>query len=220
MLKLRTRISRLAYYLKSAKFVAMKRIFRPKIDDEPHLDAPAIERLKDLLPSCKLYLEYGSGGSTVLAARHAKRIVSVESDAVFAKAVCKKIGAAPHLQMLTPKIGPTREWGFPIFTGITEDRVRKWSRYPKAPWSELNEAPDLILVDGRFRVACALESLLHAEPETCILVDDYVGRGYSKIEEFAELRATHGRMAEFRISSNFDRAKCLRALEVAYSEPG
>jgi hypothetical protein len=42
--------------------------------------------------------------------------------------------------------------------------------------------PDTILVDGRLRVACTLESLLHVDRATIILVDDYADRNYRATE--------------------------------------
>ena len=54
-----------------------------------------------------------------------------------------------------------------------------------------------MLVDGRFRVACVLESLLSLSPlsETKILLDDYVDRPeYAVVEEYADVELV-GRMA-------------------------
>jgi hypothetical protein len=77
------------------------------------------------------------------------------------------------------------------------------------------------LIDGRFRVACVLESLLHLGPNTTcnILVDDYAGRPhYKSIEEFGDLVAMHGRMAHFRRSPGLDVEKCRRVLEDFYRD--
>jgi hypothetical protein len=74
-----------------------------------------------------------------------------------------------------------------------------------------------ILVDGRMRVACALESLLHVTRDTRMIVDDYVGREYEVIEDFADLVATHGIMAEFRKKKDFDPALCHERLQRYYA---
>jgi hypothetical protein len=65
--------------------------------------------------------------------------------------------------------------------------------------------------------ACALESLLKVEPTTTILIDDYMGRNYKIVERFAELTATHDRVAEFRKRKDFDAAACRRALDLEYA---
>ncbi len=61
--------------------------------------------------------------------------------------------------------------------------------------------PDLVLVDGRFRVACALTAIknLYDKFDFEILFDDYADREfYHAIEEFACLHDMHGRMAVFK----------------------
>ncbi|NQW69737.1 MAG: hypothetical protein HQ457_05090 [Betaproteobacteria bacterium] len=60
--------------------------------------------------------------------------------------------------------------------------------------------PDLILIDGRFRVACALKVVkyMHNQANFSLLVDDYVDRShYVEIERFAKLEKLVGRMAIF-----------------------
>ena len=119
--------------------------------------------------------------------------------------------------MLTPNIGITREWGYPILARPTPRRQAKWKRLPTAPWAVLgSDVPDTILIDGRMRVACALKSLLHVTGQTRLLIDDYTGRKYEAIERFAVLAAVRGRMAEFRKRTGFDDAACREALQVSH----
>jgi len=74
------------------------------------------------------------------------------------------------------------------------------------PWSEIikcNQFPNVILIDGRFRVACFLASLLLAKPGTIILFDDYVNRPhYHVVEKHLSLSKAAGRMVEFVIKEN------------------
>jgi len=75
--------------------------------------------------------------------------------------------------------------------------------------------PDLILVNGRFRVACALKSVkyLHDKVSYTILVDDYVGRSaYSEIGRFSDLVKLEGRMAVFKKEANIDFAELDKAI--------
>ncbi|MBT1515628.1 hypothetical protein KIP88_34680 [Bradyrhizobium sp. SRL28] len=48
-------------------------------------------------------------------------------------------------------------------------------------------------------------------------MDDYVGREYQAIEDFADLVATYSIMAEFRKRKEFDLAWCQATLERYYS---
>lgn len=210
---------KLNYYYRSAKFVARKHLRGYVVSPEPTFDEEGLRFFRAAIQSSRVYLEYGCGGSTLMAANHVSRLISVETDRVFARAVEALL---PHSQadiaILTPNLGPTREWGYPIFDRPTPAHVAKWRRFPKAPWEMIETTPDLILIDSRMRIACALESLLHVTKDTHILVDDYVGRNYSLIERFADLIAMHGRMAEFRPRDAFDREACRHALEKSYAD--
>ena len=77
-----------------------------------------------------------------------------------------------------------------------------WRAYGDLPWRQIDDRdqPDLVLIDGRFRVATALTCNRHlrGRTEVPILVDDYFDRAhYSVLEEHLTLRGMHGRMAEF-----------------------
>ena len=67
--------------------------------------------------------------------------------------------------------------------------------------------PDLILIDGRFRVACALKLIkyLHDKNSYMILVDDYIGRSaHSDVERFSYLVKLEGTMAVFKQKANIN----------------
>ena len=179
-----------------------------------------MQLFNSVISNTRVYLEYGSGGSTFVAAKSVTFLVSVESDRVFKTAVEKALPpSSAEIHMISPNIGATIDWGTPVFTRPTAARVNRWKRYPRAPWNLLaDNTPDTILVDGRLRVACTLESLLHVDRATIILVDDYADRNYRAIEQFADLTSRAGRMAEFRKKSDFDRIACQNALEIAYSD--
>lgn len=155
------------------------------------------------------YLEYGSGGSTVLAASLGKRVYSVDSDRIFLtrvqEALCEHApNNASNVSLLYANIGFTREWGQPVFRKPTPNRMARWRQYYEMLWVSLNLArivPDLVLVDGRFRVACALFCMKHliSSPNSVLIVDDYMGREwYLEIERFGEMVDVVGRMAVFR----------------------
>jgi hypothetical protein len=207
-------------FYKLARFVARKHIRGYTISPEPAFDEEGLDFFKSTIGDSKVYLEYGSGGSTILASRFVAKLVSVENDGLFANAVRHALPPSnADIHLITPNIGMTREWGIPIFKRPTTGRVARWKRYPQIPWEILgSDVPDTILIDGRMRVACVLESLLRIEGNTRLLVDDYVGRDYSTIERFTDLIAIHGRMAVFRKRDHFDDAACRRQLEISYSD--
>jgi len=173
-------------------------------------------RFLNLLGSCHSYLEFGAGSSTIQAARAGRRFTTVESDPGFLAAVERKCkgGSGTFLQA---DIGPTGPWGVPRNRRATSEQVTRWRGYPEAPWRALGGdfRADMILVDGRFRVACVLAVILN-QAASCwtVLFDDYVDRPeYADIEEFATLVGIHGRMAELTPRFGVDPVEVRRAFE-------
>lgn len=200
-------------------FFWTQRIAGYTVPDMPHFEEGGTDRFVRALQASSFYLEYGSGGSTILAARSNKRFISVDSDKYFLRAVHKKIGKLSAEQILIHSdVGLNGPWGIPIFKTKTEARLRRWSQYPEAPWKVILSGrlglPDLVMIDGRFRVACALTCIkyLMDSPRATILFDDYANRPNFKIvEEFAALDGIAGRMAIFKAKphSEGELNKCL-----------
>jgi hypothetical protein len=192
--------------LSLAKFYYAQRVKGFSVPQEPHFDPASTPEFTRLLGKARFYLEYGSGGSTLLAARLKVRSVSVESDRYFARAVERALPAEADDRMIFVDIGITQHWGAPLFTRRTPNRIERWARYPKAPFDGAigeQEFPDLVLVDGRFRVACALEVTRQAQRRhmtTTICLDDYLGRPYTHLEKYLGLPRMVGRMAIFQVT--------------------
>ena len=77
------------------------------------------------------------------------------------------------------------------------------------------------MVDGRFRVACVLESTLNIQnPNEClILMDDYENRPfYHDVEAFCDVIRMEGRMALLRPKSNIDRDALRERVKAAYRD--
>lgn len=140
---------------------------------QPHMSASEIALFEAQLAGKASLLEFGCGGSTVTAARHVPRIVSVDSDPAWLAKVAADPALAGH--DFTPfhaDIGPVGEWGYPL----DEARLRDWPRYHAAIWRSMTGSPDAVLIDGRFRVACLLQSLIHCKPDCVLLFHDFTNR--------------------------------------------
>lgn len=175
------------------------------------------ERERELLAqqyeNADCILEYGSGGSTLLAANDDRRkVFAVESDREWAHNLQREIAV---LYPQSPArihhafIGRTREWG----------HARKYSRwmvpfylrYATSVWTRRDFAhPDVVLVDGRFRVGCFIAVASKIKRQTRLLFDDYLNRKeYSFVEKFVKPRAMCGRMAIFDLDENSRPDFCL-----------
>jgi hypothetical protein len=213
---------------RTAKVVISHRVRHFDVPSEPHFDEESTVYFRKQLESARNYLEYGSGGSTILANSLVNTLVSVDSDPSFIADVRRKLaeegGRKAMAKLIYVNIGLTEDWGMPVFTKPTRRRVRRWEDYPTAPWRfyrSIAQQPDLILVDGRFRVACVLESLLSLSPlcNTKILLDDYDGRPhYQVVERFADLEMV-GRMAVLRPRRLVDRIQVRRLVKQYCADP-
>lgn len=113
--------------------------------------------LTALAAKAERVVEFGCGGSTrLMLAAGCGRLLSIDSDAGWLQriATAPEVEAAVAHGRFTPwhvDIGPTGQWGWPSGP-VTADAA--W-RYWGAPWLIMPRA-ELVLVDGRFRIACAL----------------------------------------------------------------
>lgn len=170
----------------------------------PRLTLPpdAALALREAYAGADVILEYGSGGSTVLASELPGRsVTAVESDRGFARRVRSYIAARPAARQVTvhhANIGRTGPWGRP-------DNLAAWPRYHRYPLEAWDlpgfEHPDVVLIDGRFRAACFLATLFRITRPVEVLWDDYVDRpAYHAVERYAQPREIVGRMARFSLS--------------------
>lgn len=169
------------------------------------ISMPTLETyiFKQIIDNSDYILEYGSGGSTIYTGdSDAKAIITVENDKEFLNKVISEYNhEGPKLFPVHVYVGETKMWGYPI----NKDFEHKWPDYPVAPWKVAKEndiSPDTIIIDGRFRVACFLYSIGHAEKGTTIFWDDYVNRdSYHVVEEICKPIKTYGRAAIFEKKS-------------------
>lgn len=196
---------RVRRFLEEKAFAAQQRLGHLAVPDMPHFDsAESTEWFLAQLASATRYLEYGTGGSTYQAAKLGLDFIAVDTDPYFLDSVRAKIHAAglgrAGQVFRFANIGWTGTWGRPVGR-VTEAR-RELFRRASDPPPECFEGltPDLVLVDGRFRVACAFKvfNMLHAQPGWTVVVDDYADRPqYRAIEEYAQVELV-GRMAVIR----------------------
>ena len=143
------------------------------------------------------YLEYGSGGSTVFASKfkNIKKIKSIESDSKWAS----KIQKETKTEMNYIKLGKTGECGTPIDLSTKH----LWPTYSQHYSPEF----DIVLIDGRFRVACFLDICLKKGNPT-ILFHDFLNRSeYHIILQFCQVIESVDTLVVLKINENLDLAK-------------
>lgn len=168
------------------------------------LTAPEAEALRTAYAQAEVILEYGSGGSTVLAAEMpGKHVTSVESDRKWARMMQGWFAANPPAEGSTvdivwSDIGKTRDWGHPK----DDSEWRRFPDYPLKVWRKKGfRHPDVVLVDGRFRIGCALATAFSILRPVTLLFDDYTKRHwFARVEEYLGTPHIIGRMAAFEVA--------------------
>ena len=149
---------------------------------EPHFGKTDIRMFYDYLKKSKNYFEFGSGGSTYQAIKHSniKRVYSVESDITWYNKINNIIKSDKVCFFLVDLKCKPNNWGNPGINCSKEDMI-KYSDSLLNLNKETLESIDLILIDGRFRVACCLKSFSLISDNWFIMFDDFLDRKQYRI---------------------------------------
>ncbi|MEY9170033.1 hypothetical protein ABIF29_002414 [Bradyrhizobium elkanii] len=163
----------------------------------PRMSREEAELFLSFVRNSRDYVEFGTGGSTVIASKHVTNsILSIDSSQDWLDQVdraCASARTKPHLTFID--IGRTGDWGFPVDPSTKP----RWPDYHSTIWETPRSADaDLYLVDGRFRVACFAQIVLHCSPTAIIGMHDFSSRpAYHCVREIAREIATAGDMSFF-----------------------
>lgn len=145
------------------------------------MSSPEKDLLKKYISISKEYLEFGSGGSTffILENSPSAKVTSVESDAGWIEVMRKwnyiREAENSRLKIHIVNIGSTGQFGTPLEI----NKKQLFPSYSSSVFSQINpDSLDTVLVDGRFRVACILQTILHCQKNVTVLVHDFTNRPY------------------------------------------
>ena len=147
--------------------------------------------LRHYLAGATTVLEFGIGGSTAMAAETpGLRLVGVESHPNWIARCLRDPRVAAmqdegRLRLHHVDIGPVKQWGYPR----DRSHVRQWSRYARTIWDELDGwVPDFVFIDGRFRLSCALQTLIRLPQVAHLCLHDFWSRPeYAALLNFVDV---------------------------------
>lgn len=152
--------------------------------------------------SAKIYGEYGCGQSTkwVLNNTTAK-VIAVDTSSEWITTVQNdNQDNNARLTIHHSDLGEVGDWGRPL----SYEQRSHFSDYTDFVWNQ-SDKPDLVLVDGRFRVCCFLTVLKLADAGTRIIFDDYTDRPhYHIVEKYAPRVKECGRQCLFVVPPKSD----------------
>ncbi|MEM6650026.1 MAG: hypothetical protein AAF603_07235, partial [Pseudomonadota bacterium] len=157
---------------------------------------------KEVVRDNNVYGEYGCGDSTNWVLKNtSSNVIAVDTSKDW-------IHAVQHLNTINEDrltihhadLGEVGDWGRPV----SYVRQKFFSEYTDYLWNQI-EKPNIVLVDGRFRVCCFLTSLKFAQEGTQILFDDYTNRThYHFVEKYVSRIEECGRQCLFLVPSKND----------------
>ena len=161
-----------------SKYILAKKVFLK--DEKLGLYHGDDTIFKENIINASVYGEYGCGTSTIYASNNSSaEIISVDTSEEWVNKVRSEIRQENRLKIKFMNVGRISEWGYPI----SYSKRKEFIKYIEFIW-EQSKLPDLILIDGRFRVACFLYSLMKAKKRTRIIFDDYNRQEYHVVEEY------------------------------------
>ena len=175
-------------------------MLKSKVETERLFDGDD-KLFKSYLKNCKLYFEYGVGSSTrwVLENTNSK-IIAVDTDKEWIDFVNIKVESF-RTKLIWVDLGDLTKWGRPN----SYKYRNSFMDYIGGIWN-FNKQADVILIDGRFRVACFLYSLMNSKTGSTIIFDDYFDRPwYHVIEEVISPQDKCGRQAVFKVTKVYDK---------------
>ena len=149
---------------------------------------------KEEIKGVNIYGEYGCGKSTCWVLKNtSSRVISVDTSLDWINLVKKKNQGNQHrLDIYHADFSEIGKWGRPK----TYEKIDNFAEYTDIIW--LKQKPQLILIDGRFRVCCFLTTLKLADEGTKIIFDDYTNRShYHFVEKYAKRLKMDGRQCLF-----------------------
>jgi hypothetical protein len=187
----------------------------------PQMAADELVAFAGFLRASRIYLEFGSGGTTLVASQLVRQaVISVDSYVPWIRYVdeeCRRQATRITPVLVHPHIGPVGRWGFPLDPSTREH----WPLYYTSVW-EIPGASDadLCLIDGRFRVASFLTALTRCSARTHLLFHDFAGRScYDPILAFATEVFRVGTLSAFQRKPDIDMREVSEALTQARFDP-
>lgn len=124
------------------------------------------------------FFEFGSGCTSVIAKYYAKKTYAVEGNKEWYE---KGIKNGLKDNIIFKNIKPDGKGGLWSTPG-KESNLQDWKKYFQSYKEEYNA--DVILIDGRFRVACAFDIFSKIKENTIILIHEYIRPQYLIIEKY------------------------------------
>lgn len=161
--------------------------------------------IQQRLIHAKVFLQYSCATYTPEACvkTNIQKVIAVESNKSLSDSVFQSIVQKEKLHMVYANLGEVDASGRPI----SVEKFKNFHTYMVLPWALADKymlSPDTIFINGPFKVACFLYSLICAEEGAVILFNDFFKNpAYEVVRNYCALEKRHGNMAEFVVKKNY-----------------
>lgn len=200
---------------------------------KPYMSDKEIVLLEKYFRNSTNYFEFGAGGSTCYAIKNnIENIESVETETGWFKQLIKDplVLNKVNQQKLKIHLFPLNfNWKKAVSWSLNHTEYLKtcdksnWPNYSKTI-RNCNLKLNLVLVDGRFRVASTLETIKKVDNDCFILIHDYRQpnngiRGYEFVEKYLDIIEHVDTLYVFKKKQNINLDEIDKDLEIYYTIP-
>ncbi len=166
--------------------------FRPWMSDEE------IDEIKNWLKKDLIFFEWGCGGSTVEFSKFVKEYYSVEHDFKWYRKVLKNVGGNVNLFYVPPNVLGL-EW-FPVFNEGSIGEFRDYVKFVNVIGS-FDKKFDVVLIDGRARVDCAIEVLPYLKENAIVFIHDFERDYYWDVLKFYKVERVVDKLGVLKVKN-------------------
>jgi len=144
----------------------------------PELGVNDMKMFYRYLDKATIYFEYGSGGSTYQAnlRPNIQKIYTVESDKTWMNKLNSVIKNNTKITYIYNEMGTKpHTWGYPCGRCL-KTSLANYSEHIRNLTIEERSRINLVMVDGRFRVACCLKCFNVINDDCYVIFDDFLHR--------------------------------------------
>jgi len=168
---------------------------------KPWMSKEVIKSIKSYLNKNQVFFEWGAGGSTIEFSKYVKRYYSVEHDFEWYNLVKNRLKKKANVKIYyLPPCTENLKW-FPIFNEGKYTDFKNYVRFVNNI-GLLGIKFDVVLIDGRARVDCAIEVLPYLSKDAIVFIHDFDRQYYWKVLKYYEIVDIVDNLVELRRKSD------------------
>jgi hypothetical protein len=173
---------------------------------KPYMTPAEINLFTQYRDKSRSYFEFGCGGSTVFCDSPQRKSKSVDNNPEWLEKIRPLVGQTTEL--IYVNTGPVVEYGNPV----NPNEITGFANY-SLTFQSRDATTDLVLVDGRFRVACALQVAM-SDYTGPVLLHDAQRPEYQPLFKFFTILERAENLVALRVKSTINKQEAADLWEI------